>query len=108
VVNDQLGSPTFAKDLAEAVLGILSGEIHYGIYHFSNDGVTTWYDFAKEIRNIAGLTCDVQPIPTSAFPTPAKRPCYSVLDKQKITSTFNIRPRDWKQGLQECLTEILK
>jgi dTDP-4-dehydrorhamnose reductase len=117
VVNDQFGSPTYAKDLAEAIMQIVSGEwlivsdVHSThnsqltthIYHFSNDGNISWYDFAVAIRDIKQLDCVVHPIPTIAYPTPAKRPAYSVFDKTKIVSTFNIKLKDWKDSLRECL-----
>ena len=91
VVNDQLGSPTYAADLAEAILQIISsGQWQPGIYHFSNEGKISWYDFAKLIKELSGSSCKINPIPTSEYPTPAKRPAYSVLDKTKIRNTFGI------------------
>jgi dTDP-4-dehydrorhamnose reductase len=108
VVNDQTGSPTFAKDLAEVVLKIISGDVHYGIYHFSNEGMISWFDFASEIKRITGSSCNIHPIPTAEFLTPAKRPLYSVLSKDKITSAFGIQLKDWKVSLGNCLAELLK
>ena len=105
VVSDQLGSPTYAKDLAEAILKTVNSQQSTvnGIYHFSNDGIISWYDFAIAIKEIKQLNCIVNPIPTSSYPTPAKRPAYSGLDKTKISDTFNIRLKNWKDSLQECL-----
>ena len=111
VVNDQLGSPTYAKDLAAAILSIIDGISHanpaasnlYGIYHFSNEGVISWFDFAVAIRDKSGLDCRVLPIPTTSFPTPAKRPSYSVMDTGKITSLFNVQPKKWTDSLEECI-----
>lgn len=109
VVNDQLGSPTYAKDLAEAIMEIVNSQRStvnsqpFGIYHFSNDGIISWYDFAVAIKEIKQLDCVVHSIPTSAYPTPAKRPSYSGLDKTKIANTFNIQLKNWKQSLKECL-----
>lgn len=112
VVNDQFGSPTYAKDLAEAIMHIVNSEwptvneARSSIYHFSNEGDISWYDFAVAIRDIKQLDCVVNPIPTSAYPTPAKRPAYSVFDKQKIVNTFNIRLNNWKESLQSCLEKL--
>ncbi|HTN36262.1 MAG TPA: dTDP-4-dehydrorhamnose reductase [Arachidicoccus sp.] len=104
VVDDQIGSPTYAKDLAVAIMAIVEAKKpHYGIYHFSNDGVITWYDFAKEIRDLAGLSCKINQVPSSAFPTPAKRPAYSVLDKTSLQKDYGIKLRNWKLALRECL-----
>ncbi|GAC1438285.1 MAG: dTDP-4-dehydrorhamnose reductase [Sediminibacterium sp.] len=111
VVNDQIGSPTYAADLAAAIMQVIQslqqGSTHYGIYHFSNEGVISWYDFAMAIRDLAGVKCKVLPIPTSAYPTPAKRPAYSVLDKTSIVTDFGIRLKDWKQSLQTCYRSIV-
>ncbi len=105
VVSDQVGSPTYAADLAEAILDIISQEkkTRTGIYHYSNEGVISWFDFASAIREYAGLSCQVHPIPTSAYPTPAKRPAYSVMDKQKIVQDFQVSLKDWKERLQACM-----
>lgn len=105
VVTDQIGTPTYASDLAEALVQILPqiNEQTRGIYHFTNEGVCSWYDFATEIMDQSGLTCQVNPIPTSAYPTRAQRPSYSVLDKSKIKSIFNIKIQHWKKGLEKCL-----
>jgi dTDP-4-dehydrorhamnose reductase len=107
VVADQVGSPTYAHDLAEAILQIISsGKWVPGIYHFTNDGVTSWFDFANEIKNLSSLDCKVNPIPTEKYPTPAKRPKYSVLDKTKIQQTFGIKLKDWKESLKKCLSKM--
>jgi dTDP-4-dehydrorhamnose reductase len=108
-VNDQVGSPTYAKDLAEAVLQMISsGKAHYGVYHFSNEGSVSWYEFAEEIKRIAGLGCNVHPISSSEFPTPAKRPFYSVLSKERIISDYGIQLKNWKESLYDCLEQIKK
>jgi dTDP-4-dehydrorhamnose reductase len=107
VVADQQGSPTYAADLAQAIMQIIeSGEWVPGIYHFTNDGVITWFDFADEIRKLSQATCTVHPITTELYPTPAKRPKYSVLDKSKIQQTFGIELKDWKESLQQCLAKM--
>ncbi|RBA29695.1 dTDP-4-dehydrorhamnose reductase [Flavobacterium tibetense] len=108
VVNDQIGTPTNAVDLAEVLLTIIQSPIthhpsFFGIYNFSNEGVCSWYDFAKEIFHQKGISIDLQPIPTSAYPTLAKRPTFSVLDKSKIKTTFPIAIADWKTSLKKCL-----
>ena len=109
VVQDQFGSPTYAADLAEAIMTIISsGKWKAGIYHFSNDGVISWYDFAETIRQLIDSRCKVNQITTQQFPTPAKRPGYSVLDTSKIKSTFGIRGRDWKESLRRCVGLLLK
>ena len=105
VVADQKGTPTYAKDLADAIISIIKSPIQaWGVYHFSNAGEITWYDFATKIRDISALNCNVHPIPTSQFPTPAKRPSYSVLDKSKIVENYNIVLRDWQESLAECIS----
>ena len=119
VVNDQIGTPTNAVDLAEVLLKIveschaelvyfvssqkLESASNFGIYNFSNEGQCSWYDFANEIFQQKGISIDLQPIPTSAYPTPAKRPLFSVLDKSKIKTTFPIAIADWKISLKKCL-----
>jgi dTDP-4-dehydrorhamnose reductase len=107
VVNDQIGSPTYAADLAEAMLHIInSGNWQPGIYHYSNTGIISWYQFAVAIKELAGLNCTVHPIPTSAYPTPAKRPAYSVFAKEKIQSTYKLQIPDWKDSLKICLSKL--
>lgn len=111
VVADQYGTPTNARDLAKAILDIIvyseeNKTFHQGIYHYSNEGKITWCDFAKEIFKQKNITCQVNAIETSAYPTKAKRPKYSVLDKSKIKKTFNIEIPKWDNSLSECLKEI--
>lgn len=110
VVNEQRGCPTYAADLAAAILQIIqeweTGNTHSGTYHFSNKGDITWYEFACAIRDVAGLVCDIHPIPSSDFPTPAKRPSYSVLDISKISADFGVKPRNWKEALQTCWQQM--
>lgn len=102
VVNDQIGTPTYAVDLAKALLQIItSAKENYGIYNFSNEGVCSWFDFAKKIFEVNHLTIELNPIPTSAYPTPAKRPKYSVLDKSKIKSIFGVSISKWDEKLGE-------
>ena len=106
VVNDQIGTPTNAVDLANALIQIISTNNqqpttdNFGIYNFSNEGQCSWYDFAQKIFEINHKNIDLQPIPTSSFPTPAKRPSYSVLDKSKIKSTFGIQIKSWEDSLK--------
>jgi dTDP-4-dehydrorhamnose reductase len=97
VVNDQKGTPTYAPDLADALLQICkSNNQAYGIYNYSNEGECTWFEFAQEIFNVNNISIDLNPIPTTAYPTPAKRPAYSVLNKEKIKNTFNISIAPWQ------------
>ena len=104
IINDQKGSPTYAKDLAAAVLHIISLDtVAYGTYHFSNEGITTWYGFAKKIFEVANIDIDLTPIPTSAYPTPAVRPKYSVLDKSKIKNKLGIQPLHWEERLEAAM-----
>lgn len=107
VVDDQQGSPTYAADLAEGIMEIIdSGKWVPGIYHFSNEGVITWYDFASEIKKLSGYAAKVNAIPTEQYPTPARRPHYSVFDKTKIQETFGIRLKNWQEGLQQCMDKM--
>ena len=108
VVCDQIGTPTFAGDLAQAIVAILPqlNETTKGIYHYTNEGVCSWYDFASEIMELSNLNCKVCPIPSSAYPTKAKRPFYSVLDKSSIKETFNISIPHWKESLRKCLKQF--
>lgn len=104
IVNDQIGTPTHAVDLAHAIAKIILSTKHeYGLYHYSNEGVASWYDFAKKIFEINNVKIDVNPIPTSQFPTPAKRPAYSVLDKSKIKRVFGVSVRDWQTSLEKTV-----
>ena len=101
VVNDQIGTPTHAVDLARAIATIIRNpKAAYGIYHYSNEGAASWYDFARKIFEVNGVNIDVRPIPTTDFPTPAKRPAYSVLDKTKIKQTFQVDVPDWQISLK--------
>lgn len=101
VINDQIGSPTNAFDLADAILTIIQNDIGaYGIYNFSNEGECSWYQFSEEIRKLSKSKIKINPIPTSEFPTPAKRPQYSLLDKTKIKNTFGISISEWKDSLR--------
>ena len=106
VVADQIGTPTYAADLAKAIVEIIPqmNEQNKGVYHFTNEGVCSWYDFATEIMAMSGLNCKVNPIPTSADPTKAKRPHYSVLSKQKIKQTFGMEIEHWRKSLEKCLS----
>lgn len=107
VVNDQVGSPTYAADLADAILKIIQyPEWKPGIYHYSNEGVITWFDFANAIKEIARTNTVVNPISTVEFPTPALRPAYSVFNKQKIQDSFGIKLKDWKASLVTCIQRI--
>jgi dTDP-4-dehydrorhamnose reductase len=104
VVNDQVGSPTYAADLADCIMVIISNaDWHPGIFNFSNQGTVSWFEFAEEIKRTLGSDCVVNPIPTSAYPTPAKRPSFSVMNKDKICSTFNIQLKPWKESLHQCM-----
>jgi len=109
VVFDQVGTPTYAGDLAEVIYKIVSDRSfnqHEGIYHFSNEGVISWYDFAQEICDMSGNKCDIQPCHSDEFPSKVKRPNYSVLDKTKIKRDFGIKIPYWKESLKKCLEEI--
>lgn len=102
VVNDQIGTPTNAVDLAGALITIISTKKNaFGVYNFSNEGQCSWYDFAKAIFDINNIRIDLQPIPTTSFPTPAKRPAFSVLDKTKIKTSFGIEIKSWEESLKQ-------
>ena len=104
VIFDQIGTPTYARDLATAIMTAIEKGIQPGVYHFSNEGVISWYDFAKAIHRLAGITtCHVRPLHTKEYPTPARRPAYSVLDKTKIKQTYNIEVPYWEESLAECI-----
>jgi len=104
VINDQIGSPTYAKDLAKAIVSIvLDKEWVGGVYHYSNEGEISWYDFALAIADIKGFTCKVDAISTAEYPTAAKRPHYSLLDKTKIKNTFGVVVPEWKDSLVQML-----
>lgn len=108
VVFDQVGSPTYAGDLADAILHIVEGGTHeaYGTYHYSNEGVCSWYDFAKEICEMSGNVCEIRPCHSDEFPSKVARPHYSVLDKTKIKTTFGISIPHWKESLAACIKEL--
>lgn len=108
VVCDQIGTPTYACDLAEAIYAILTARQWVpGIYHFSDEGACSWYDFTKAIHRIAGITgCNVKPIMTDDYPTAAARPPYSVLDKTRIKKTYGITIPHWEESLQNCIKQI--
>ncbi|MEO5562555.1 MAG: dTDP-4-dehydrorhamnose reductase [Chitinophagaceae bacterium] len=107
VVEDQVGSPTYAADLAEAILQIISsGKWKAGIYHYSNTGIISWYDFAIAIKELTGCPCKVNPIPSSQYPTPAKRPGYSALDTSAIATTFDLQLKEWKKSLSACVSRL--
>lgn len=110
IVADQKGRPTYARDLAKATIQIVqaiaTGQSISGIYHYANQGETSWYDFAVKIKQIAGLSCTLNPIDTEAFPTPAKRPKYSVLDTQKIEALLTSPIPNWETALQSCIQAL--
>jgi dTDP-4-dehydrorhamnose reductase len=107
VVNDQIGSPTYAKDLAEVILQIIASKNWQpGIYNYSNDGAISWYDFAERIKELLGSICKINSITTAQYPTPAKRPAYSVLDKTKIRQVFGVKLKHWQDSLASCLHKI--
>jgi len=112
VVFDQVGTPTYAYDLAKAIFDIVDNrkyEGNAGIYHFSNEGVCSWYDFTKVIAELAGNTdCDIQPCHSNEFPSPVKRPAYSVLDKTKVKDTFGIKIPYWTDSLKTCINNLIK
>ena len=107
VVFDQIGTPTYARDLAVAIFTAIEKGVTPGVYHFSNEGVCSWYDFTKAIHRIAGITtCNVKPLHISEYPTPATRPAYSVLDKTKIKETYGIEIPYWENSLEECIKRM--
>ncbi|OCL92917.1 dTDP-4-dehydrorhamnose reductase [Arcobacter porcinus] len=108
VIFDQVGTPTYAKDLALTILNIIPQieNSKVKIYNYSNEGVLSWYDFAKEIMKMAKLNCKINPIETYQYPTPAKRPHFSLLNKSKIKSKFNLEIPYWKDGLDDCLKRL--
>jgi dTDP-4-dehydrorhamnose reductase len=107
VVSDQTGTPTYAGDLAAAMLAIVEHPAFVpGIYHYSNEGVCSWYDFARKIMTLAGLHCRVRPVTTQEYPTRAVRPAYSVLSKEKIKRIYQVEAPDWEASLQHCLNRF--
>lgn len=108
VVSDQFGSPTYAADLAKAILSIISsGKWQAGIYHYSNEGKISWYEFAVEIKKLVGSKSIVRPILTAEYPTPAKRPKFSLLNKEKIKLVYHLNIPDWKDSLKKCVELLL-
>ena len=107
VINDQLGSPTYAADLAGIIMKFVErteqGKSFSGIVNYSNSGVTSWYEFAEEIKLLINSNCQINPIPTSSYPTPAKRPLYSVLNTSKIKDLLQIEIPSWKESLKKCI-----
>ncbi len=111
VIFDQVGTPTYAKDLAKAILHICyveSPETSNNLYHYSNEGVASWYDFAKAIMELSTTNCSVKPIETKDYPTPAARPYYSVMNKSKIKDEYKITIPYWRDALRECIEKIKK
>lgn len=107
VIFDQVGTPTYARDLARTIYAAIRQGVVPGVYHFSNEGVCSWYDFTKVIHRLAGITtCRVSPLHTEEYPTPAQRPHYSVLDKTKIKKTYHIEIPYWMDSLQSCIAEL--
>jgi dTDP-4-dehydrorhamnose reductase len=108
VVNDQIGSPTYAADLAQAIITIVThNNWQAGIYNFSNEGEISWYEFALAIQDIGGFDCAISGIPSSAYPTPAKRPQYSLLDKSKIKATFGVTVPGYRESLVKCMKILI-
>ncbi len=113
VVFDQIGTPTWAHDLADAIISIVTtiettNNHHSGIYHYSNEGVCSWYDFAVKIMQLSGSQCKVRPIESAEYPVPAPRPAFSVLNKKKIKETFKLEIPHWEESLKKCLNLLLK
>ena len=108
VVSDQVGTPTYARDLAALITDIIdSGRLdRTGIYHYSNEGAISWYDFAKAVGELSGASCDIQPCATGDYPSKAPRPAYSVLDKSKVRKTFGITVPYWRDSLKDCLQRL--
>jgi len=107
VVSDQIGTPTYARDLAAAIMTAINKGVKPGVYHFSDEGVCSWYDFTKAIHRIAGITsCSVRPLHTSEYPSDANRPAYSVLDKTKIKETYGLSIPHWEESLAECISKL--
>lgn len=107
VIFDQIGTPTYARDLARVIFEAIKQGVKPGVYHFSNEGVISWYDFTKAIHRLAGITtCYVRPLHTSEYPTPAHRPHYSVLDKTKLKQTYGIEVPYWEESLAECISKM--
>jgi dTDP-4-dehydrorhamnose reductase len=107
IIADQVGAPTYAIDLADAILSIIeSGRSEYGIYHYSNEGTISWYDFARAIFDISGTQVKVHPITTAQYPTRAMRPAFSAMNKTKIKSTFGLEIPYWRDSLIRCINVL--
>lgn len=107
IISDQVGTPTYAGDLAEVILKLITADkVEYGIYHYSNEGVASWYDFAKSIFDISATKIKVLPIRSAGYPTPAERPAYSVMDKSKIKKELGIDIPYWRDSLKVCLVQL--
>ncbi len=108
VVADQVGTPTYAHDLAALIVGVIdSGRLdRTGVYHYSNEGAVSWYDFAKAIGELSGSACDIRPCRTGEYPSKAPRPAYSVLDKTKVKETFGVEVPYWRDSLKDCLRRL--
>lgn len=107
IIADQVGTPTYAIDLANAIFNIIAADsVAYGVYHYSNEGVTSWFDFAKAIFDVSATTVKVNPIPGSAYPTKAIRPAFSVMDKSKIKNTFKLTIPYWRDSLVACIAKL--
>lgn len=107
VINDQIGSPTYARDLGLAIYSIIESRVWMpGVYNYSNEGQLSWYDFAVAIKELAGLDCKINAIPTEQYPTPAKRPKYSLLDKQKIREAYQLEIPNWKDSLRLMMNRL--
>ncbi len=112
VIYDQIGSPTYAADLAQAIMNIIkvcendNSKFIPGIYHYSNEGVASWYDFTLAIHEICNISCNVKPIETKDYPTPAPRPNYSVLNKGKVKNTFGLEIPHWRESLKKCIARL--
>lgn len=106
VVFDQVGSPTYAADLAAVIVKAIADGTHTGIYHFSNEGVCSWFDFARAIRDLAGNKCDIAPCHSDEFPSPVRRPAFSVLDKTKVKADFDITVPHWYDSLKKCIDRL--
>ncbi len=110
IIADQIGTPTYARDLAKAILDIVAKDWSgkKGIYHYSNEGTASWYDFTQTIKEYSQNDCDIKPIPTEQYPTPAERPKYSVMDKTKIKETFDISIPYWRDSVKKCIEKLNK
>ena len=109
VVFDQVGTPTYARDLARAILDIIPQAMQHSgteLFHYSNEGVASWYDFARIVIALSGINCEIKPILTKDYPLPAQRPCFSVLNKSKIKETFNIIIPYWSDSVKHCIDRL--